>query len=260
MHATTTRLPLTGHAVWLVLLLVACAPALAQAVFDGAGHALPASGYLAPALMASFSGPMGMQGLDGLQDRLPTGAPRGPNAGPGSGSSVFKRSPEVHQTVVHAMADDLAQGNAAQRERLVQSLSQDDAIGRFDGLVRTFGLNGSDLADVYTIYLVMSWELINNGDARENTAGIRALNTQVHRAFAQNPRLQTLADAQKQHIAETMVYLAMIAVASRSTLQHSGNAAGLAELRERVRSTALKLTQVDLKGVRFDSTGFGARP
>ncbi|AOY97026.1 hypothetical protein BKK79_23450 [Cupriavidus sp. USMAA2-4] len=89
--------------------------------------------------------------------------------------------------------------------------------------------------------------------------GVQAVRDAVRQAFAANARMRALPDADKQTVAETLGYLAMVAVAAQRELAQAGNPVALAELREGVRKTARNLAGVDLGGVLLDDSGFTPR-
>src|SRR3546814_12142016 len=75
-------------------------------------------------------------------------------------------------------------------------------------------LSTTNLADVTTAYYVIVWEVVNGPDATIHAAGVRAVREDVAAAFAADPRLKNLTDAEKQEAASIMAYMATLAAAS----------------------------------------------
>ena len=167
----------------------------------------------------------------------------------------YRPSATVSKRVLDRVARQFG-GDRADAYR--QALERDGVLEKFDALLRQYGFASRNVADAFTAYLVMSWEVVNDRDADAYRGGIDALRTHMRSAMARNPRIAALADAQKQELAETFGYLAMIAAGTRSQLERSGDRAALARLQEGVNDTARKMG-VDLRAVAMTPQGFVAR-
>jgi hypothetical protein len=188
--------------------------------------------------------------------RASTASPAGmPLAGRDLAALSYRPSAAVSQAVLDRVARQFG-GDHADAYR--QALVRDGVLEKFDALLREYGFAGRNVADAFTAYLVSSWEVVNDRDADAYRGGIEALRTRMRAAMARNPRIAALADAQKQELAETFGYLAMIAAGARSQLERSGDRAALARLQEGVNSTARKMG-VDLRAVAMTPQGFVAR-
>ena len=99
--------------------------------------------------------------------------------------------------------------------------------------------------------------MVNNGSIGQNRAGIDAVRRNMQQALARNSRFVAMPDAQKQEMAETFGYLAMIASSTRSALQRKGDQMSLARLQEGVNGTAQKMG-VDLREIKLTPQGFVA--
>ncbi|WP_052121701.1 DUF6683 family protein [Inquilinus limosus] len=189
-------------------------------------------------------------------------------AGPGAGGSrgrsavseaslaalQFHPSAEVSRSVLDRIA---RQFGGRQPDAYRQALVRDGVLARFDGLLRQLGYDSHDVADAYTAYLVLSWEVVNNGDAMQYRSGIDALRRSMRQALARTPRFTSMTDAQKQEMAETFGYLAMIAVATRDDLRRKGDEAGLSRLRDGVTGMAQRMG-VNLRAIKMTPQGFVA--
>jgi hypothetical protein len=225
------------------------------------------------AFAGAFASTAGAQGFDGsayafaVPDFGPSmsalvlgsgPAPAGASDANAARTLHFASAPAAHESVVANVADFLAHGDRAKVPDIRRTLASSDVLGQFDSVLQQYGWSKDDLADVYAAYLVMSWEVINGGDATEHAPGIAAVRAKVRQALAANAKLRGLGDADKQKAAETLAYLAIIASASQDALTGGGDAARLAQLRAGVGKTTAGVTHMNLKGVRLTDTGFSA--
>lgn len=167
----------------------------------------------------------------------------------------FQSSAEVSKSVLDRIA---RQFGGRQPDTYRQALLRDDMLAKFDTLLRQYGYDSHNVADAFTAYLVLSWEVVNNGSLGADRAGIDALRRNLQQALARNPRFVAMPDAQKQEMAETFAYLAMIASATRSELQRKGDPMSLARLQDGVNGTAQRMG-VNLRAVKLTAQGFVAR-
>src|SRR3546814_5690712 len=119
-------------------------------------------------------------------------------------------------------------------------------------------LSTTKLADVTTAYYVIVWEVVNGPDATVHAAGVRAVREDVAAAFAADPRLKDLTDADKQEAASIMAYMATLAAASANQLRSTGNRAALEQLQDQVHRAVLG-QGLDLTQLSLTDRGFAAR-
>lgn len=167
----------------------------------------------------------------------------------------YRPAASVNQAVLDRVARQFGGDRVAEYK---QALQRDGVLEKFDALLRDYGFDDRNLADAFTAYLVLSWEVVNDRDADAYRSGIDVLRARMRAAMARNPRIASLADAQKQELAETFGYLAMIAAGTRNQLERTGDRAALARLQEGVNGTARKMG-VDLRAVAMTQQGFVAR-
>lgn len=166
----------------------------------------------------------------------------------------FHASSQVSEAVLERIA---RQFGGRQPDAYRQALVRDGVLDKFDALLRQHGYDSHNVADAFTAYLVLSWDVVNNSDAAQNRDGVDAVRRNMQRALAGNPRFAAMPDAQKQEMAETFGYLAMIATSTRNALQRKGDQMGLARLQDGVNSTAQKMG-VNLRTIKMTSQGFVA--
>jgi len=185
----------------------------------------------------------------------------GAAAAPAAALAQLRYRPDagVHDRVVAQVVRFFTQGDASKQQQIARTLDKADPLGQFDILLRQQGYDSRNLADVFTAYLVLSWEVVNAADAMQAPEGVQAVREAIQQAFAGNVRMRTLPDAEKQMVAETLAYLTMVAVAEQRDLAQAGNPGPLTELRDGVRKTAHNLAGIDLGNVMLGDDGFSPR-
>src|SRR3546814_115576 len=101
-------------------------------------------------------------------------------------------------------------------------------------------------------------EVVNAPDAAVHVAGMQAVREDVAAAYAADPRLKDLTDADKQEAASIMAYMATVAAASANQLRSDGDQAGLETLQDEVHKAVLG-QGLDLAQLRLTDEGFAAR-
>lgn len=143
-----------------------------------------------------------------------------------------------------------------------QSFAQTLDSGRlqdtFARLLGTAGLSATNLADVLTGYLVISWEVVNGKDSRQHPAGYAAVRDRLQQSLANDARVARMSDADKQQFAETLAVLSILAAATRDGLKQAGQGQELPALQEGVRRAGQNFG-IDLRQLAFTDDGFVPR-
>lgn len=239
---------------YFILLLVWLAAQQAKAQ---QGSTQPSTGQLQPVNPSTAN--LLRQGI--VAESL-TGKGDGPGKITASGSLFslnFSSSPQVHAKVVQNFATTMSQGDASKSRAIADVLSKNNVLGGFDQLLRKYGFNSHNLGDVFTAYVVLTWEAATGGDATQYPNGIQAFRKNMQSTMAGNNNLLQLSDAQKQETAETLSYMAILANATNQELVKKGDTQTLNQVRENLRQTALQLTGVDISQLALSNAGFGLR-
>ncbi|MGF1630626.1 MAG: DUF6683 family protein [Kiloniellaceae bacterium] len=172
----------------------------------------------------------------------------------------YAPSPEVEQRTRQKLFDSLVTSTSdpAVQEQIKQSVTTDVVWQQFNQVLNRAGYSTTNLADVTTAYYIIAWEVVNGPDATVHPAGVQAVHEDVVAAYAADPRLTDLTDADKQEAASIMAYMATIAAASANQLRSTGNQAGLETLQEQVHKAVLG-QGLDLAQLRLTDQGFTAR-
>jgi hypothetical protein len=173
---------------------------------------------------------------------------------------VYDPSPEVERRTRSKLLDSLMSSTSdpAVQEQIKQSVGADVVWQQFHEVLTKAGYSTTNLADVTTAYYIIAWEVVNGPDAMVHPAGVQAVHEDVVAAYAADPRLKDLTDADKQEAASIMAYMATIAAASANQLRSNGDAAGLEQLQDQVHKAVLG-QGLNLTHLQLTDQGFAAR-
>jgi hypothetical protein len=163
---------------------------------------------------------------------------------PGSASSlIFTRSYAVSAQVRESIISSLIKREPSlQRAQLERAFGGNKVVKAFDRVLANFGYSGTHLIDVLTVYIIISWEIVNHGDvANNNERGIRATHDRLLQAALHNRKLITASDSEKQRFAEALAYQTMLTTAAVTKARRTGNEAALQQLRGQVRTAAMQI-------------------
>lgn len=213
--------------------------------------------------MSSFAGTTAVNAAIGQSARYAAGlrapAPAAPTSGQAPARLDFTISPAVMRDTNDRILQTLSKASPGQDlAPLRQALDAGTLQAEFARLLGTAGFSATNLADVLTGYLVISWEVVNGEDSRSHAPGYTVVRDRLGASLAASPAVARMTDADKQRAAETMAVLAMLAAVSRDGLSRSGDAGRLQQLQEGVREAALRFG-VDLSRLAFTDGGFVPR-
>lgn len=173
---------------------------------------------------------------------------------------TYAPSPEVERRTRSKLLDSLMSSTAdpAAQEQIEQSVSTDAVWLQFHQVLAKAGFSTTNLADVTAAYYIIVWEVVNGPEVSAHPAGIAAVRADVVAAYAADPRLKNLTDADKQEAASIMAYMATIAAASANQLRSAGDQANLETLQEEVHEAVLD-QGLDLARLQLTDRGFSAR-
>lgn len=206
------------------------------------------------------------------QDVIAMGKPvldTGQDAGEASGAEqdpavqqalTYDPSPEVERRTRQKLFDSLitSTSDPAVQAQIEKTVASDAVWQQFHQVLSNAGYSTTNLADVTAAYYIIAWEVVNGPDAAVHAAGVQAVRADVAAAYAADPRLKDLTDADKQEAASIMAYMATIAAASANQLRSTGNQAGLETLQGEVHKAVLG-QGLDLAQLQLTARGFAAR-
>jgi len=249
---------------------LACAAVLVLALQQAPASAQDFSGMIDSSFanMSSFAGTTAVNSAIAESARYAAGQrPRArqqpriqsPQAAPRPANLSFRPSAAVTSQVNARILAAIRQNSPdVDIAGLKQALDSGQLHGTFAQLLRSAGFSPTDLADVLTGYLVISWEVVNGEDSRRHAGGYAVVRDRLRHSLAADPRVARMNDADKQQFAETLEVLAILAAATRDGLNQAGQPQKLQALREGVRRAGQNLG-IDFRQIAFTDSGFVAR-
>ena len=125
---------------------------------------------------------------------------------------------------------------------------------QFDALLTGYNYSPTDMADVVTAYLVISWQIVNNKNF-EDKNGFNAVRNWVQDILLKSDQLAVMDNATKQLYAEAYSYQTMLCFNSYKELSSKRNQKGLEQLKSNLYKS-VKDSFLDLKSVKLTSKGF----
>ena len=210
--------------------------------------------------MANMNLQMNSVGFDAIKGQLhsPTGAnPRQEDRAAlekALQALTFKPSAEVSERVRRKVVDDVARNRGADTARQLEAaLAERDVVGEFHRLLTRYGFSGTNLGDVMAAFYVMSWEVVFGRDA--TSAQIKGADGQIRRALASGNAVRQMSDADKQSVAESLIYQTTFSSAAKNRLVKQRDTTQLAKLRDSTRA-AVRQFGIDFDTVRLTENGF----
>jgi hypothetical protein len=139
---------------------------------------------------------------------------------------------------------------AAQMEQLFAST---DVIGLIGDVMKDYGLNPNNLADVYAVYWVNAWQASRGDMSDISPAAYKAVSAQAARGLSVSPEFAAATDAQKQEMAEALMIQAAM-IASHMEIA-AGNPAQMRAIAKAVTQGA-KASGLDLANMELTEQGF----
>jgi len=248
MPRTSIVVPLA--AICAITMVLRCPVARAQ--WDPAFTANLGQGYGAIALSQSI-----LSGTRKLGDGAGTGANTAPSQrAPLPGEILtFTSDARVSERVRGSVMASLAQQNPALRPQMEQAFAGDSVLRLFDRFMTAQAYSSHNVAEVMTVWLLVNWE-IATAKAITPSQKEGALE-QVRSVFLNTPRLRTMANAERQELAERLAYQVVISSLAKRQYLRSGDRAQLAGLR-RTAVSILEQQGIDIARHQLTDRGFRA--
>jgi hypothetical protein len=158
----------------------------------------------------------------------------------------FTPSPAVHDRVVQSIAKLMANGDATKIASNTNILNKANLLGEFNGLLGKYGFNSHNLADVFSAYVILSWQSATGGDATKSPRGIESFRQTVQASFIANESVSTFSNAQKQEVSETIAYMAVLVTLANQEVVKRGDPAAIANSHQKMGELTLKATGIDV--------------
>ena len=168
----------------------------------------------------------------------------------------FTSSAQTHEKVVQAIAKTLARGDDSKINPNTDMLVKGDLLGKFDNLLRQYGFDSHNLADVFTAYIILSWQAATGGDASKYPNGIQVFRKTIHASFSNNDNTRNFTNEQKQETSETISYIATLITLGHQDLKRKGDANVLLQFHQNIRNTVMASTGIDVTKYTLTQAGF----
>lgn len=167
----------------------------------------------------------------------------------------FTSSTKIQDKVLNMVASMAANGNRDKIKTTTEVIKNANFLGEFNKLLKPYGFSSHNLADVFTAFIALSWQAVNNGDVAKYPQGIQNLRKQMNDVMSNNPAVSAFNNDQKQEIAEILSYMAIIFTYARQEQLKTNNSANWATTRENIRQGAIKVSGIDLQKYTFNNDG-----
>lgn len=169
----------------------------------------------------------------------------------------FRRDPAISARVQQETIQAFGR-NTQQVADLEKVIGSGELLRQFDGILRRYGYDPTNLGDVLAAHLLISWEVANDRDSARVPDGQRAVRRQLIGPLAAVPQIAGMSDAAKQAQAERTAYLTMVSALSYQTMKRQGNREALTALASGVRK-GLQGNGIDLQRIELTDDGLVAR-
>jgi hypothetical protein len=172
---------------------------------------------------------------------------------PIAGSMNFKSTSAVTDLVNQRFIERQSQNHPELRAQLAEEILSGDLQNYFAGILRQYGYETDNLADVTSAYYLSLWKIIHE---REPTPQqIAAVQAQTREFMAQDQNLMQLPDAAKQEICETFALHTALALQGYALLVSENDTETLANFRRGLQVT-LAPQGPDLASMNVTDRGF----
>ncbi|AFY75517.1 hypothetical protein Ple7327_0027 [Pleurocapsa sp. PCC 7327] len=167
----------------------------------------------------------------------------------------FRYSPQVTMQVRDRIAEQFAAQSPEQAVQIRCEFAQADVVGEFRRLIQRYGYDPDNLAHNMAAFLILQWEVLTETQAQPPQ--MKGAAEQVAEALLAGSLLHGMSDADKQTVADSMAYQALMSVLVFNDLKQRGDSTGIARLREGIIRSARELGW-DFNRIELTSRGFVA--
>lgn len=166
----------------------------------------------------------------------------------------YKPSPEISAQLKERFWNTIKQNNPQSAEEIDTTLRHQDVIGTFKADMAPYGLRADNVGDTVTAYWLTMWLVANQAPIPSKNL-VQAAQAQVGKIVLHNKLISNKNDAQKQVVAETLIYETMIALGMHNRAIESGEPSQIRELSDAAYNNMLR-QNIDLRGLNLTSQGF----
>lgn len=167
----------------------------------------------------------------------------------------FRHDGAVLDRVRDEVAERFAAEDPARAATIRDEFRRADVVGEFRDMIARYGYDPDNLAHAMAAFLILQWEVVSGGTA--DAAQMDGAARQVADALRASSVIQRMSDADKQAVADSLAYQAILSVVVRQHLERSGDAGGIERLRAGIVRGARALGW-DFERVTLTAQGFRA--
>lgn len=178
-------------------------------------------------------------------------------AGKTASTLTFRSDPAVTRKVQAQLLAGVRQRSPEDAAHLEQVLDSGQVRPWYEAAARSLGLRPDDALDSLTVYLMVTWAVVNNTDLTPTPGMVRALRGQVGRAYAATAGLLDTG-AKRQEFGETLIYQAALMDSLHTSLL--GMPAGERQrVADQVYQVSRRTLDLDLRALVLTEQGFRRR-
>jgi len=171
----------------------------------------------------------------------------------------FISSTKVHDKVLELIATIAANGDKHKIKSAAETIKNANFMGQFEHLLQPYGFSRHNMPDVFTAFIILSWQAINGEDVGQYREGIKVFRKQIHEAMDYNNKLSEFTNNQKQEISEILSYMAIFFTYVNQDQLKKGNTASLAATRQNIRQAVIRVSGIDLTKYTFNNKGLSEK-
>ncbi len=167
----------------------------------------------------------------------------------------FVSSAKVHDQVLELIGTIAANGNKIKAKSAAETIRNANFMAQFESILRPFGFNRYNVPDVFTAFILLSWQATSGKEIGNYRQGIELLRKQIHSAMGSNSNLAKFSNDQKQEISEILSYMAIFFTYACQEQLKNGDTASLTATRQNIRQAVIRVSGIDLTKYTFNNNG-----
>jgi hypothetical protein len=241
------------------LLIPALAPTLARAQDLGSmyGNSVFQQSVIEMGRPTLEAGQGNVLGDQPLPSAAPTASQQQVNAF--AAAYNFQRDDNISRRFRQQFSEIFAPLQPEGREILVSMVQTGQFADEFDRLLGEANHSSTNLIDIMSLYLVLSWEVVNGVGVSPYPEKQQAVRNQLLAVLADGSELVNVSDAAKHELAENMIHTGLLYASMSTFLWENGGRDAAAPFAQNVRSNVVELVGIDLQTVVLSDEGFVAR-
>jgi hypothetical protein len=165
----------------------------------------------------------------------------------------FRHSPQITTRVRDQITEKFAAQSPEKAAQIRREFNQANVVGEFRRLIKRYGYDPDNLAHNMSAFLILQWEVLTGNQAQRPQ--MEGTVEQVTKALRTSSLLAGMSNTDKQIVADSMAYQAVMSVLVLNDLKRRGDSAGIAKLREGIIRSA-RVLGWDFNRLKLTSQGF----